>query len=121
MLALPAARLSSGVVTGCCGETAVRSLLPHGTAVLLYLFAASRNVWRIQLDSVLCTLALAALVNSFNSSSVNRTGTIFPLACPFGSLGRPIFLGFFCAMLLPVLSDDSGSDSRLRRNYGRHM
>jgi len=53
--------------------------------VALYLSAASLNVWRIQLDSVLCSLAFDALVNNFNSSSFNRTGTIFTFACPFGS------------------------------------
>lgn len=36
---------------------------------------ASRRVWRIQADRVLCSLAFAAFVNAFSSSSFNRTNS----------------------------------------------
>jgi hypothetical protein len=68
--------------------------------------AASLSVCRIQLESVLCSLAFAALVNIFNSSSFSRTGTILPLAWPFGNFGLPIFLAFGMAFLLPVITHD---------------
>jgi hypothetical protein len=44
-------------------------------------------VFRIHSDSFL-SLALAAASIAFRSSTVKRTGTILPLASPFGSLGR---------------------------------
>ena len=40
--------------------------------------------------------ALAAASMAFVSSGVKRTCTVLPFAWPFGSLGRPTFLGFFC-------------------------
>jgi hypothetical protein len=43
----------------------------------------------------LCLLALAALWNAAASPLVRRTGTILPLACPFGRFGLPTLLDFF--------------------------
>jgi len=40
-------------------------------------------------------LAFAAAATALRASAVKRTGTIRPLATPFGILGRPTFLGFF--------------------------
>jgi hypothetical protein len=37
-----------------------------------------------------------ALTIAFISSRGKRTGTILPLASPFGSFGLPTFLDFFC-------------------------
>lgn len=55
-----------------------------------------------------CLLALARTAIAFRSSAVKRTGTILPLAAPFGSLGLPI-LDFFCCAK-PELLNDSRSD-----------
>jgi hypothetical protein len=43
-----------------------------------------------------CLLARDASAIAFRSSAVKRTGTIRPLAVPFGNRGRPS-LAFFCA------------------------
>ena len=51
------------------------------------------TVLRIHSDKT-CPLALAATSMAFKSSVVKRTGTMRPLAWPFGSLGRPGFLVF---------------------------
>jgi hypothetical protein len=54
-------------------------------------------------------LAFAAASIAFRSSPVKRTGTILPLAVPFGSLGRPTFLDFFCRAKASKLLYDCGS------------
>jgi hypothetical protein len=60
--------------------------------------------------------ALARAAIAFRSSIAKRTGTILPLASPFGSLGRPI-LAFFCAKVFRLLHD-CGSYSVLSRLDG---
>src|SRR5947208_3306403 len=67
---------------------------------------------------MLCLLALACASIAFRSSKVKRTGTIFPLASPLGSLGRPTFLGFFC---ISELLNDCRSDCCLCRCDGVDM
>src|SRR5256885_16265070 len=65
---------------------------------------AAFNVLRIHCETV-CLLALAAASIALVSSDVKRTGTIFPFAWPFGSLGRPILAFRF---KLPRLLQDHG-------------
>jgi hypothetical protein len=50
------------------------------------------------------------------SSSAKRTGTIFPFAFPFGSLGLPTFLAFFCRSNARLLNDE-GSYSVVQDRY----
>jgi hypothetical protein len=95
-------------------------LVQRRGGLAFYFCAASLSVCLIQLDSVSCSLAFAALVNSFNSSSFRRTGTIFPLACPFGSFGRPAFL-VFLLLTFSILLNDCRSDRRFRRYDRRNM
>ena len=60
---------------------------------------------RIHSETVIF-FALADAVIRFKSSPLNRTGTIRPLASPFGSFGRPGFLGFFGgSKVLELLND----------------
>lgn len=66
-------------------------------------------------------LAFAAASNAFRSSAVKRTGTIRPLACPFGSFGRPTFLVFFCWLKASKLLNYRRSYSQCRRNYRPKM
>src|SRR5438270_4448627 len=54
-------------------------------------------------SETVCLFASAASVIACKSSLVKRTGTILPLASPFGSLGRPTFLAFFCCSKVPEL------------------
>ena len=62
----------------------------------------------------LCFFAAAAASIAFNASAVNRTGTIRPIASPFGSFGRPTFLAFFCCTTSKLLNN-CGSDRFYRR------
>ena len=56
--------------------------------------SAASQVLRIHSErDLLADLALASI--AFNASTVKRTGTMRPLASPFGNLGRPTFLFFF--------------------------
>jgi hypothetical protein len=50
-------------------------------------------VFRIHSDK-LSFFALAAASMAFLSFALKRTGTILPLASPFGNFGLPTFLGF---------------------------
>ena len=54
-------------------------------------------------------LAFAACATAFMSSGVNRTGTMRPFASPFGSLGRPTFLGLF-RFKVSIILNDGGPD-----------
>lgn len=75
--------------------------------------AASISVWRIQPESVFCSLVFIAFANSFSSASVKRTGTIRPLTSPFASLGRPRFLVLFFSFTIVLY--DCRSDYQFRR------
>jgi hypothetical protein len=66
---------------------------------------AANNVLRIQSDR-LFLLALATASRRFNSSASKRIATILPLALPFGSLGRPTFLGFGVGIGSELLNDE---------------
>lgn len=59
-------------------------------------------------------LARAANSMRFRSSALKRTGTIRPLASPFGSFGRPIF-GLVCFAIFPEFLQDHGLDGGLWR------
>src|SRR5439155_23508095 len=77
-------------------------------------FASTSSPLHTNSETV-CFLALAAISIVRKSSRVKRTGTIRPLASPFGSFGRPTFLGFFCRAKVPELLNNRRSDCRLRR------
>jgi hypothetical protein len=84
---------------------------------------AAFNVPRIHSDTV-WLLALAAAATAFKRSAVKRTGTILPLAWPFGSFGRPIFLGLFGLILFGTgfeLLNDCSLHGGLRRDDWRDM
>src|SRR5579872_1674940 len=51
------------------------------------------------------------------SCALNRTGTIRPLASPFGNFGRPI-LGLVCFAMFPEFLHNYCLDGGLRRNDG---
>lgn len=71
-----------------------------------YTAVAVSKVCRIHSEIVwLLAFALAAI--ALKVSCVKRTGTILPLASPFGSLGRPTFLAFFCCSTVLELLYDS--------------
>ena len=57
------------------------------------------------------------------SSALKRTGTILPLASPFGSFGRPIFFGFGLvdAATFPRFLHDGSLHGGLWRSYGRDV
>jgi hypothetical protein len=57
----------------------------------------------------LLALALAAI--AFKSSPLKRTGTIRPIAVPFGSFGGPTFLDFFCCSKISKLLSDGSTHS----------
>jgi hypothetical protein len=65
---------------------------------------------RLTHSETFCLLAFAAASIAFRSSPVKRTGTILPFAVPFGSLGRPTFLDFFCCAKVSKLLYDCGSN-----------
>jgi TPR repeat protein len=81
--------------------------------ICLFLHAmAAFSVLRIHSETF-WLLAVAAVVMRFTSSALKRTGTIRPLASPFGSLGRPIFLGLVCFPIFFELLHDCGLYSGL--------
>ena|SRR5258708_3310593 len=98
----------------------------HSTHIrFIYASSAAFNVPRIHSDTV-CFLALAAAVTFFKSSALNRTGTILPLASPLASLGRPTFLGFFCAGISELLHNGRAQycdyrDLLVRVEHVRHI
>src|ERR1035438_1834247 len=65
---------------------------------------AAATVPRIHSDTV-CWLARATDSIRFRSAGLKRIGTMRPLASPFGSLGRPIFLRFGRDIALELLDD----------------
>src|SRR5437773_5074885 len=65
---------------------------------------AALSVLRTQSER-LCLLAFAILDSALKSCELNRTGTIFPLAVPFGRRGRPTFLAFFRFGIPEFLND----------------
>jgi hypothetical protein len=64
------------------------------------------TVRRIHSD-IDCFPAFAACSKAFKFSAVKRTGTMWPFASPFGSLGRPTLLGFRCGIGFRLLNDGS--------------
>src|SRR5579859_7766421 len=72
---------------------------------------------RIHSETV-CFFALAAAAIALKSSPLNRTGTILPFACPFGSFGLPTLLVFFKASKLLY---DCGPNRSLWRSHRRDM
>jgi hypothetical protein len=77
---------------------------------------ASCNVLRIHPESD-CLLDFAAAEMAFKSSALKRTGTMRPLASPFGNLGLPTFLDFAKSVFPHNRSSNSGNG----RFYGRKM
>ena len=83
----------------------------HAIAAFKVLRIHSETFW---------SFALAAAVMRFTSSVLKRTGTIRPLASPFGSLGRPIF-GLVCFAMFPELLHNCGLYCGLWRYNGRDV
>ena len=88
--------------TGAPGSVLIWNPQPHA-------FIAAFNVLRIHSETVRF-FAFAAALTRFTSSALNRKATIFPLASPLGSLGRPTFLGFTGGIGSELLNN-KGSDS----------
>src|SRR5437879_4334223 len=55
------------------------------------------------------------------SSALKRTGTIRPLASPFGNFGLPIFLDLVCFAMFFELLPGRRLHSGLRRHHGRDV
>jgi hypothetical protein len=81
------------------------------------------NVRRTHSDTV-WLLALAEVSIRFTSSSRNRTSTVRAFASPFGSFGRPGFLGFgfWFGIGFELLNDKRlhSSDLLIHIEYVRH-
>lgn len=97
-------------------RVALGSVLIRSARSRRHACVASLSVLLIH-SEIFWSLALAAAAMRLTSSALKRTGTIRPLASPFGNFGRPIF-GLVCFAMFPEFLHDYCPDGGLRRNDG---
>src|SRR5208283_4950299 len=115
----PAFRSAPDARPGCQQSQAIGSVLiwremarSHGTRRDYWSLAST--VLRIHSERD-CFAFRAARSIALRVCAVKRTGTMRPFASPFGSLGRPTLLGFFCWLKASKLLHDCRSYCCCRR------